>query len=133
MMKRFCAVMLCGLGLLTGCTPATVNSVDIGSDRPENAIITDPKLANWASVRRVTKGHADDLFRVQVEVTNRTDSPHEIMYRFVWLDDSGQTVDTPLTTWQRVQIQGQQTVSLKGVAPDARVLDARVEMVRPES
>lgn len=133
MTKKLCVLLLAGAGLVGGCnTPSTVNTVEVGADRPHNAIITDPVLAQWASVDRVNKARADDLFRINVDVTNRTDSPHTIMYRFVWIDEEGQAVDTPMTTWRRAYIQPRQTQPLQGIAPDVRVKDARVELTRAD-
>ncbi len=131
-MKNVYAAVVLGAGLLAGCAPATVNTVEIPAGGSYNWVNTDPKLGDVARVTRVNKAKADDLLRVQVDVLNTTNYPHRINYRFTWLDDAGQTIDTPLSAWRQQVIQGQQTFSLKGVAPDARVTDVRVEMLRDD-
>lgn len=127
-------VLLAGAGLLAGgCTPPTVNSVDISSNGQNNWIVTDPKLRDIATFSNVSKTRADDLLQVQVDVRNITNYPHTFKYRFIWLDDRGQQVGaSTLSVWQEQYISGQQTASLQGVAPNAQVTDARLEMIRAD-
>jgi uncharacterized protein YcfL len=130
MSNRFAAAAtLAALLAAAGCSsPRTVDTVELSADKPHNWVNTDPNLRRVAEVTRVSKGRADDLFQVQVDVTNRTGDRRAIQYRFVWLDNQGMVVSTTLTTWQRAFIDGAQTVSLQGVAPNPRVADARLEI-----
>jgi uncharacterized protein YcfL len=114
---------------LAGCHKPTVDTVTIPAEGSYNWLNTDSKLARVATVTRVSKARAGDLLRVQVDITNNTADPQTVMYRITWLDDTGMTVDTPLTTWTRTYIQGRQSQSIGGVAPDARVKDAKMELI----
>jgi hypothetical protein len=123
------AASLFGVGVAsTGCTPRTVNSVEIG-ENGNDVVITDPELAKVASVGRVTKGRAGDLLRVVVEVRNLTDSRQGIQVRFNWLDSAGLPIPAPFG-WRTEFLDGMQSKGIEGVAPDARVTNCRLEMKR---
>jgi uncharacterized protein YcfL len=126
--------MLLGSALVAvvaaGCAKS-VNTVEIG-ETGHSWVQTDPWLNNKAAVTRVNKAFQGDILQAQVWVTNREWGAVNFMYRFVYLDNNGMTLDTPLTNWQRATVQPQQSVTLQAVAPDARVRDIRLEMKRPD-
>lgn len=124
------SLMLLMIG--TGCAK-TVNAVEIKQDGSYNWIRTDPDLTGTAAVQRVNKTREGDAIHIQVVLANQNSNAGEFIYRFVWMDANGMTIPTPLTNWQRQHILGKQTVTLMGVAPpDARVVESRLEMKRPE-
>lgn len=124
---------LIGLVVFAACGCAKpVSTVNISSSGRYEWIRTDSELSQKAAVVGVNKAREGDLLRVQVQVQNQSSYPAEFMYRYVWLDNNGMEVHTPLTTWQRVHIQGRQTIALNGIAPDARCADCRLEIKRPD-
>ena len=127
MRKPLSAGMLIILGLV-GCK--TVNSVDVSSSGEYNWIKTDSQMSDMAWVRRANKERQGGLLHVQVEIHNTTSNDGTFLYRFVWMNANGFTVETPLTTWERRTILARQTITLDGVAPDSSITDCRVEMKR---
>ncbi|HVT88561.1 MAG TPA: YcfL family protein [Tepidisphaeraceae bacterium] len=125
------AIALVGLALICGCAK-TVNSVNISHEGSYDWIKTDSSLSDIASVVRVNKVREQDLLHVQVEVMNTGSSPQVFQYRYIWIDGNGFTLQSPTSAWQRKFIQGKQTVSIDGVAPDTRVADCRLEMKRTD-
>jgi uncharacterized protein YcfL len=120
--------LLSGVVLLGGCYTPTVNSVEVSESGASKSTVTDARLARAGLTTRVNKGKAGDRMRVTVEVTNTTDDPHTIMYRFSWRDGSGFPIESSTTTWIREYIQGRQTKTLDGTAPRADAADVKVEM-----
>lgn len=124
-----------GFGLLTmtGCYSPTVNTVRVPSAGSGENVVTDSRLAGIASVKSVKKARTNDLLRVQVDVANETSSPHEIAYRFVWLDEGGFEIPSPMSAWQRNNILARQTIALSGIAPLSTAVDCRVEIKRTDA
>lgn len=124
----FLPVGLVPLMALVGCK--TVNSVEVRANGSYNWIKTDSQLTDITEVRHASKEMQDGLLHVQIEVHNATPNSGTFIYRFVWINANGFTVETPLTTWERRRIMGRQTITLDGVAPNSSVTDCRVEMKR---
>lgn len=126
-MKRISLLTACLLAIaITGCQ--SVNSVDVSANGSYNWIKGDSVLKNVARVRSANKEMVNGLLHVQVVIHDTYKTPGEFKYRFVWYDANGFEVHTPLTTWEKVNILGKQTMTLDGVAPNSSVTDCRVEM-----
>lgn len=115
---------------LAGCH-RTVNTVEVGdaAGSPQYRWIqTDSGLGSVAHVTSASKTRVNDLLRVQVEITNDRERQQRLYYRFEYLDADGMVVDTPLSTWQPIVIQGRETIKINGVAPNPRVTDCRLKL-----
>ena len=133
MRRAICVIGGLAAFLLLSACARTVNTVDVRSDGSTDWIQTDPILSESTYLTGVRKAKEGDLLRVQVNIVNRRDAQQIFIYRFVWLDARGMEFKTPLTTWERKFIEGQQQMSLTGIAPDASVTDCRLELRRADA
>jgi uncharacterized protein YcfL len=116
--------------LALGCAKS-VNDVNISSNGQYSWIQTDPWLANIAQVQSVNKEFTPDgILHVQVVVKNTDHVANRIRWRYVWVDQNGMEVDTPLTTWETIRLEGKQTKALNGAGPNSRAKDCRLELKR---
>jgi uncharacterized protein YcfL len=115
-----------------GCAKS-VNQVDLSASN-EFAWVqkdpTDPWLNNIARVQTARKAFEGDILRVQVVVMNTDHVANRFRYRYVWMDENGMEIDTPMTTWETIRIEGKQTKALNGTGPNARARDCRLELKR---
>ncbi len=131
MSKHFAAAALLGAVFSTiGCTPKTVNTIDVPASGPTQSTVTDWKLGNIANVSAVRKSRAGDFLRVQVDVTNLTNAQQVILYKFVWIDNDGSTTEGAASVWQHAILQGGQMQTLNGIAPLDTIGDCRVQLQR---
>jgi uncharacterized protein YcfL len=128
--------LLCAVGVLGGCAQRSVNVVEAAQIEgrptivPDKRVQTDGSLARKIGIIEVREGMTEgDLRRVQVELVNRTRSAMNVNYRFDWYDVNGMAVDTPLSIWKPVQVQGGQPFSIAAVAPHPRAVDFRVMLL----
>ncbi len=121
-------------GALTGCS--TVNTVEradpVGtvSYVDDKRIITDSglnRIVNIVSVNEATV--QGGLLKIQVQLRNDTSGVKAFNYRFEWYDMDGMLVNAPTSSWQIRMIEGGETISLVGVAPNSNAKDFRLKLL----
>jgi uncharacterized protein YcfL len=82
---------------------------------------------NGVKVIEMRVKHTDDIMVIQADFQNSSNKDRVIYYRFRWLDaDGGQVGDND--AFKQLRFMGQAKQTLKGVAPNAKVKDFRIEM-----
>lgn len=69
------------------------------------------------------------FLRVTGEYVNRSDAKLSAIYRFTWLDASGQPVESILGGWQAVHTLPRSRATFAGIAPRDDIQDFRVELM----
>ena len=79
---------------------------------------------------RLTRSRSESEFlRVAGEYVNRSDMKLSAIFRFTWLDASGQPIESILTSWQAVHALPRTRATFAGIAPRADIQDFRVELM----
>lgn len=125
--------LLAGLFALAGCS--SVNSSETRDPVarpdyvPDKRIIGDEGLRKKFQMISVNKAEVGGILKIQVTALNTTNSAKTINYKFEWFDAQGmQTGESP---WQSVRIQGRETFSIQGVAPNENCKDYRLKVQEP--
>ncbi|RVT87945.1 YcfL family protein [Inhella crocodyli] len=88
------------------------------------ALRGEPQGIKVAEVRMQRKA---DVLVVQADFLNTKNQNRTVFYRFRWLDADGNVVGDG-ESWKQLQVYGQQTQTIKGVAAHSSVVDFRIEM-----
>lgn len=122
--------------MLGGCAQRSVNTVEAAQIEgrptivPDKRVQTDASLSGKIAIIEVREGMTEgDLRRVQVELVNQSRKAMNVNYRFDWYDVNGMAVDTPLSIWKPISVQGGQPFSIAAVAPHPRAVDFRVMLL----
>ena len=95
----------------------------------DRRITSDVRLNDAARIVGVNEGKTPEgLLRIQVKIFNATWTSHNIFYTFEWLDGNGMIVETAVAGWTEMQIIGQDSRLINGIAPDKSVVDFRFKM-----
>lgn len=89
-------------------------------------IINNKDLAQDLQVVSIDSKFVDDLLIISVSVFNKYDATTQVQYSYTWYDDHGMEVGS--THWTPVVIYGNETKSLKGVAPNKKARTYRVHI-----
>ena len=123
-----------GLACLTGCS--TVNSVERAQSVAQKQMTDDKRVISDASLNRnvnivgINETTISTGFtKVQVELLNKTSSPHSFRYHFDWFDGQGMLVQSPTSSWIDRRIQGKETLDIIAVAPTETTKDFRVTLL----
>ncbi len=88
------------------------------------ALRGEPQGIKVAEVRMQRRA---DVLVVQADFLNTKNDNRTVFYRFRWLDADGNVVGDG-ESWKQLQVYGQQTQTVKGVAAHSSVVDFRIEM-----
>lgn len=129
-MKRIAMAILAG-GVLVGCEHQTVDTVAVGSTADTNYkwIHTDYGIDNIAKVVSARKDRVNGLLRVQVEIVNRSRDPQTLTYKWEWYDANGiEIISIATNEWLPLVLGGKEDKPISAIAPDPRIVDARLKI-----
>jgi len=123
----------CGLlvtAAIVGCQ-RTVDTVQVGDSLGTSYkwVQTDSGASQAFKVitARKTRTETGQL-KVEVELQNIRKSYERFVYKFEWFDAKGMEISSITNDWQVRVVNGLETVTLTGIAADARVTDCRVKL-----
>ena len=149
-MKKFYLAVFTAM-LVAGCQNS-VNSVEnqnkhaAGNYIADHRVTTDSFLRDRLQITGVnTAENSSGFMTVQVTAVNvRTgvfsqmwsgmtgENPYPVNYRFVWFDENGIEIQTPLTVWQQITVRPGETVNFKSVAPTPYAKDFRIDITEAD-
>jgi uncharacterized protein YcfL len=136
-MKRFQQFALAAaLGAsLCGCKDKPVNTAEranpLGDPTPiaDKRIVYDQHLSDIAAVTGIRQATVSgDILKIQVDITNLRTKSTSFNYKFEWYDPQAMLIDTPLSGWQSQTIEGRETVTLTGIAPNPTAKDFKLKL-----
>lgn len=89
----------------------------------------DLKSLGLRELRLVRSRSESGFLRVTGDYVNRSDTKLSAIYRFTWLDASGQPVGSILGGWQAVHTLPRSRATFAGIAPRDDIQDFRVELM----
>ena len=104
-----------------GATPGITAKIEAVGAPNSNLSVTDLRMVK-----------ANDLIRIQAEITNNANSTQQVYYRCKWLDKNGFVVGDE-ETWKPVQLYSGQKQIIQIVSPYFQVHDFRIELQDPAS
>jgi len=120
---------LCGAALLAA-LPASAQLF-----RSDNAPPSPPAVAAKLATRGDLKGirvyemrmvRRNDVLVVEADINNTLNDDRFVYYRFKWVDSGGMQVGDG-ESWKQLKVMGQQTQTVKAVAPNSNGADFRLE------
>ena len=118
------------LTILVGCTGAGgVVATTPQWWEPYLTVDRDLKTLGLREIRLIRSRSESGFLRVAGEYVNRSDVKLSAIFRFTWLDASGQPVESILANWQVVHALPRTRATFAGIAPRADIRDFRVELM----
>lgn len=118
------------LTILVGCTGAGgVVATPPQWWEPYLTVDRDLKTLGLREIRLTRSRSESGFLRVAGEYVNRSDVKLSAIFRFTWLDASGQPVESILANWQVVHALPRTRATFAGIAPRADIRDFRVELM----
>ena len=124
-MKRL--MMIVGVAaaiLTTGCVATSMPPMDrrvtIAEDLGTSVFVTDVRCAKGSS----------SYATFQANVVNNTSHDLGVEWKVVWLDADGVTIDSLVSTWNKIMLPPKDIQALKGTAPRSDAADMLFYMRR---
>ena len=129
------AILAAALTLSCGVACQSVNSTERAYPHAQpqrvrdHRVITDGILNAHAHIISVYESQTPTgLLQIQVQVTNKTNTPWEFRYTFEWYDAQGMLLPTTTPSLTHKRILGGEKVSLQAVATDPNAKDFRFKI-----
>lgn len=134
-MKKYFLASLFSTALIfcVACSPS-MNSTERETPRSKSMvvknkkIITDDSLDDSAEIGGVVERKVNGLKQVQITIRNTTSDYAQINYRFIWFDETGIEIPSPLSSWQTVMLESEEARALVSVAPTDKAEDFRLQL-----
>lgn len=113
------ATVCCASVFMSGCVATNIPPMDrrvtIAADLGTKVYVTDVRCAKGKS----------DYSTFQANVVNNTSRDLGVEWRVVWLDEDGITIDSLVSTWDKVMLAPNDIQALKVTAPRTDAADMR--------
>jgi uncharacterized protein YcfL len=121
-------MILLTIFILTGCVnkpPMTsgigTSAMTQGSDYSEHLEVHNKKLAERLYISQVKSRKSNGLLEVNLQLTSRYEKSQKLQYHFNWFDSEGFAIESRKTSWKPLDLHGQQSATLRGLAPNINV------------
>lgn len=145
--KRRCVAMALLIGcMLTalcsgGCS--TTAGIETGGKKswnqegaPElnkNVVINNRSLAGDIEIVDLKSAMAGNLMKAQVSLRSKDRDTVPIQYKFDWYDTQGMEIGANTGAWKPFLVNGRETKTIQGVAPDPRAHEFKLKIREPDN
>lgn len=116
--------------LFAGCAETRGTRVTLDTESGEASILENSyRLSNRVKVRKVVYGEAGEgIRRATVTLESVTKRRQRIQVRMVWMDAEGTEIDADSKPYRTLILDGNDTQTFTGVAPNERATKAKVQI-----
>jgi len=131
-MKRIILPYILCIAFLTGCAQ---NQVNVNSfDNESHINVRNKNIYSWFKLENIySYARKDGLNLFEVRLTNVSSIQKNIMYKVNWLDSNGFTINTILSKWIEVEVEGNDTLKIKGISPSAKAVEFQIDLKVPKN
>jgi uncharacterized protein YcfL len=121
--------------LAAGCAKPSTSGMTVGVDvdeyggQQEMRQVDDKKVAKNLVVGDVVVGETKNgLMKVNVRLSSKLNKTYTAQTKFAWFDESGMEIDPEGDSWRPLTLQGKETKTIQGVAPNASATSFRLRV-----
>jgi len=92
-----------------------------GDDFSKHLEVHNADLAKRLFISDVKSRKNNGLLEVNLQLTSKFKRSQKLQYHFNWYDADGFVIESRKTPWQAIELHGQQSTTLRGLAPNINV------------
>jgi uncharacterized protein YcfL len=123
------AVILVSVFITAGCAnnkpPVTsgagTSAMTQGDDFSKHLEVQNADLAEKLVISDVKSRNNNGLLQVNLTLTSRYEKSQKLQYHFNWFDKAGFVIEAGKTPWIPLELHGEQSTTLPGLAPNINV------------
>ena len=112
------AVILLSTFAIAGCANKTP---PVTSGTGTSVMTQGDDLAKRLFISEVKSRKNSGLLEVNLQLTSNYKRSQKLQYHFNWFDADGFVIESRKTPWQAIELHGQQSTTLRGLAPNINV------------
>jgi uncharacterized protein YcfL len=97
---------------------AGTSAMTQGDDFSKHLEVHNAKLAERLAITNVKSRRTNDLLEINLELTSTYEKSQKLQFHFNWFDAQGFVIEARKTPWQPLELHGQQSTTLRGLAPN---------------
>lgn len=116
-------------GFAAGCASPNTSGITVGAEADEEGLmqqvlqVDNAKLAKKLKVDDLSTGQTKNgLMKASVKLTSRLNKTCVAQSKFAWFDEEGAEIDPDTDPWRPLVLNGKETRTIQGVAPDSRAV-----------
>ena len=122
-------ILLLSVFVAAGCAnkkpPVTAgtgtSAMSQGDDFSKHLEVHNADLAKRLFISAVKSRKSNGLLEVNLTLTSRYNKSQKLQYHFNWFDSEGFVIEAGKTPWIPLELHGQQSSTLRGLAPNINV------------
>lgn len=100
----------------------------------KNVIVEDSSILDWLAIENIASMvRSDNMLEVQVQTKNMNSKSKTVAYKIDWFDENGFLVETILSKWKLLQVEGKRGANIKGISPSQSVASFKIRFQEPSS
>lgn len=118
-----------------GCASPKTSGFTVGAEADAEGVmqevlqVDNARLARNLTVTDLSTGQTKNgLMKVNVKLTSRLNKTVVAQSKFAWFDAGGAEIDPDTDPWRPLVLNGKETRTLQGVAPDASAVSFRLRV-----
>ncbi len=104
-----------------------------GDQLTKNIVVHNPKFAKSVKILDLKVRREKDLLEGFVTLQNQTDDTVPFEYRMEWYDQDQMPIDTPITSWKPLTVDGRMTKVLHELSPRTEATGFKFYVREPNS
>jgi len=126
--SSFVVILLSALAI-TGCAnnkPPVTSGIGTsvmtqGDDLSKHLKVDNAKLAKRLLISEIKSRKSNGLLEINLQLSSRYEKSQRLQYHFNWFDSEGFVIEAGKTPWIALELHGQQSTTLRGLAPSIKV------------
>ncbi|MFN7951775.1 MAG: YcfL family protein [bacterium] len=119
------------------CEKKTASNVVIaetaGDQVTKNIVVHDPRFAKSVKILDLKVRRERDLLEGFIIVQNQTEETVPFEYRVEWYDQDQVQIETPITSWKPVTLDGRMTKTLRELSPRTEAVSFKFYVRAPNA
>ncbi|MDR0467239.1 MAG: DUF1425 domain-containing protein [Campylobacteraceae bacterium] len=132
-MKKYILVFL-AVFLLFGCSDKQKEITLEYINTHKNIVIEDNSILKWLIIENIASVvRPDSMIEVEILTKNINSASKTVAYKIDWFDQNGFVVETILSKWRLLQIEGTRNAIIHGISPSQNVVSYKIRFQEPTS
>lgn len=132
-MKKFILAVL-AIFIFFGCSDKQKEITLEYINTHKNIVIEDDSILKWLIIENIASlVRADGMLEVEIATKNINSKSNTVAYKIDWFDENGFVIETILSKWKLLQIEGKRNAIIHGISPSQNAVSYKIRFQEPTS
>lgn len=125
-MKKYVFVFL-AVFLFLGCSDKQKEITLEYINTHKNVVVEDDSILKWMIIENIASlVRNDGMLEAEIVIKNIDSSPNKVVYKIDWFDQNGFVIETILSKWKIVTIEGKRNMIIHIISPSHDAVNYKI-------